>query len=197
MDVNDLGKHNRWECPCDSAYGFMHDSHLPLRKWFLAIYLMFQEGHEPNQLKRGRLLQDRLVSLSHPGRGNDPFTGPTLFGIVEVDETLVGGKTKGKGRAYKGNKTWVAGATSVAETSAFPDVTGRPFTPSSVGPLGTKLRPSTLTTSNPTSGSVTATPAMRPSITLPKSGPLVTCIQTASKECGASSSVPSSEPSTR
>ena len=29
---------------------------------------------------------------------------------MEVDETLVGGKTKGKGHAYKGNKTWVAGA---------------------------------------------------------------------------------------
>ena len=42
--------------------------------------------------------------------GNDPLTGPTLLGIVEVDETLVGGKTKGKGRAYKGNKTWIAGA---------------------------------------------------------------------------------------
>ena len=42
--------------------------------------------------------------------GNDPFTGPTLFGVVEVDETLVGGKVKGKGRGYRGNKTWVAGA---------------------------------------------------------------------------------------
>ena len=42
--------------------------------------------------------------------GNDPFEGPTLLGIVEVDETLIGGKTRGKGRAYKGNKTWVAGA---------------------------------------------------------------------------------------
>ena len=33
-----------------------------------------------------------------------------MLGVVEVDETLIGGKTKGKGRAYKGNKTWVAGA---------------------------------------------------------------------------------------
>ena len=42
--------------------------------------------------------------------GNDPFEGPTLLGVVEVDETLVGGRTKNKGRAYKGNKTWIAGA---------------------------------------------------------------------------------------
>ncbi len=42
--------------------------------------------------------------------GNEPFEGPALFGIVEVDETLVGGKVKGKDHAYKGNKGWVVGA---------------------------------------------------------------------------------------
>ena len=26
--------------------------------------------------------------------GNDPFEGPTLFGIVEVDETMGGGKKR-------------------------------------------------------------------------------------------------------
>ena len=35
----------------------------------------------------------------------------TLKGIVEVDETFVGGKTKGFGHGYKGNKVVVAGAT--------------------------------------------------------------------------------------
>lgn len=33
-----------------------------------------------------------------------------LKGLVEVDETLVGGKVKGKGRGYKGNKATVVGA---------------------------------------------------------------------------------------
>ena len=42
--------------------------------------------------------------------GNEPFEGPTLFGVVEVDETVVGGKVKGKGHGYKGNKSWVVGA---------------------------------------------------------------------------------------
>ena len=41
--------------------------------------------------------------------GNDPLEGPTLVGIAEVDETLTGGKKKGKGDGDKGSKTWVAG----------------------------------------------------------------------------------------
>ena len=36
--------------------------------------------------------------------GNDPLSGPTLIGVVEVDETLVGGKAKGKGRALQGQQ---------------------------------------------------------------------------------------------
>ena len=120
--VNELHKHNRWECK-SCGYQFsvtagtiMHDSHLPLRKWFLAIYLMCEskKGVSANQLKRTLGISYKTAwYLCHRIRkamGNDPFVGPTLVGIVEVDETLVGGKTKGKGRAYKGNKTWVAGA---------------------------------------------------------------------------------------
>ena len=94
----------------------MHDSHLPLRKWFMAIYLMCEskKGISALQLKRTIGVAYRTAwYLCHRIRtamGNDQLEGPTLLGIVEVDETLVGGKTKGKGRAYKGNKTWVAGA---------------------------------------------------------------------------------------
>ena len=36
--------------------------------------------------------------------------GLTLFGIVEVDETLVGGKKRGVGTGNRVGKTWVAGA---------------------------------------------------------------------------------------
>ena len=51
--------------------------------------------------------------LSHRIRAamaNDPLEGPTLIGVVEVDETLFGGKAPGKGHGYRGNKFWVAGA---------------------------------------------------------------------------------------
>ena len=115
---------NRDQFDCDACrYQFsvtagtiMHDSHLPLRKWFLAIYLMCEskKGISALQLKRTLGVAYKTAwYLCHRIReamGNDPFEGPTLLGIVEVDETLVGGRTRGRGRAYKGNKTWVAGA---------------------------------------------------------------------------------------
>ena len=94
----------------------MHDSHLPLRKWFLAIYLMCvsKKGISANQLKRTISTTYRTAwHLCHRIReamGNDPFTGPTLFGIVEVDETLVGGKKRNVGSGSKEGKTWVVGA---------------------------------------------------------------------------------------
>ena len=100
-----------------TAGTIMHDSHLPLRKWFLAIYFMCvsKKGVSALQLKRTLGIGSYRTAwyLCHRIReamGNDPFTGPTLLGVVEVDETLVGGRKRNRGRAYKGNKTWVAGA---------------------------------------------------------------------------------------
>ena len=121
-DVNELEKHNRWHCRgCDYQFSvtsgtIMHDSHLPLRKWFLAIYLMVEsrKGMSANQLKRTLGVNYRTAwYLCHRIRkamGHAPLEGPALVGIVEVDETLVGGRAKGKGRGYRGNKTLVAGA---------------------------------------------------------------------------------------
>ena len=113
----------QWDCRgCGYQFSvtvgtIMHDSHLPLRKWFGAIYLMAKsrKGIAAWRLKEllGIGSYKTAWYLCHRIReamGNDPFIGPTLVGIVEVDETLIGGRTKGKGAAYKGNKTWVAGA---------------------------------------------------------------------------------------
>ena len=54
---------------------------------------------------------DTLCRRAAPA-GNDPFTGPTLFGVVEVDETFVGGLQSGKGRRPYSttNKSIVVGA---------------------------------------------------------------------------------------
>ena len=122
MNVHELHNQDRWECKgCGYQFSvtsgtIMHDSHLPLRKWFLAIYLMCEsrKGVSANQLKRTLGIAYKTAwYLCHRIReamGNEPLEGPTLLGVVEVDETLVGGKVKGKGKGHRANKIWVAGA---------------------------------------------------------------------------------------
>ena len=120
VGVSDVKKRPVYDCN-DCRYQFsvtagtiLHDSHLPLRKWFVAIYLMCEskKGVSALQLKRTLgVAYQTAWHLSHRIRAAmayPPLAGPTLFGVVEVDETLVGGKGKGKG--YRANKTWVAGA---------------------------------------------------------------------------------------
>ena len=75
---------------------------------FIAIYLMCEskKGISACQMQRTLGVAYRTAwYLCHRIReamGNEPFEGPTLFGIVEVDETLVGGKVKGKGQGQQG-----------------------------------------------------------------------------------------------
>ncbi len=116
--------HDRGQYDCNSCrYQFsvtagtiMHGSHLPLRKWFLAIYLMLEskKGMSANQLKRTLGVSYKTAwYLCHRIReamADNPFQGPTLFGIVEVDETWLGGKRHGKGKGYVKNKVLIAGA---------------------------------------------------------------------------------------
>jgi len=109
-----------WMCrSCDHQFSvtagtIMHRTRLPLRKWFVAIYLMCQskKGMSAHQLHRMLGTTYRTAwHLCHRIReamGNDPFTGPTLVGIVEIDETMIGGKSSGPN--WRDNKHWVAGA---------------------------------------------------------------------------------------
>ena len=121
--VCEIPERNQWAClACEYQFSatsgtIMHDSHLPLRKWFIAIYLMLEsrKAISANQMKRTLGIGSYKTAwyLCHRIReamGNDPFDGPTLFGIVEVDETLVGGKKKNVGSGSRKGKTWVAGA---------------------------------------------------------------------------------------
>lgn len=92
----------------------LHDTHLPLRKWFLATLLMVEakKGISAMQLKRTlNVSYETAWYLCHRIRAamRDAYPFP-LKGIVEVDETFIGGKVKGKGRGYKGNKAVVVGA---------------------------------------------------------------------------------------
>ena len=75
-----------------------HDSKLPLWKWFLAVYMMGEskKGVSANQLKRmlgvsyktAWYLCHRIRAAMHDE------CAPLLRGIVEADETYVGGKLR-------------------------------------------------------------------------------------------------------
>lgn len=97
--------HKRDQFDCDACrYQFsvtagtiFHDSHLPLWKWFLAIYLMTEskKGISANQLKRSLAVSYKTAwYLCHRIRKamEETNVGPQLDGVVEVDETYVGGK---------------------------------------------------------------------------------------------------------
>ena len=121
-DVYEIPKRNKWAC-LGCGYHFsvtagtiMHDSHLPLRKWFIAVYLMLEckKGISANQLKRVLGVHYKTAwYLCHRTRealAHTEIEGPTLFGIVEMDETLIGGRRKGVGQGNREGKVWVAGA---------------------------------------------------------------------------------------
>ncbi len=97
-----------------TANTIFHDSHLPLWKWFLAIYLMIEskKGISANQVKRTLDISYKTAwYLCHRIRAAMSEANPEpLRGTVEVDETLVGGKKRHVGRGYRKHKTIVAGA---------------------------------------------------------------------------------------
>ena len=80
-----------------------HDSHLPLWKWFLAIYILTEskKGMSANQLRRMLGVSYKTAwYLCHRireamARANG--AAPKLGGTVEVDDTWIGGKAQ-KGR---------------------------------------------------------------------------------------------------
>jgi len=97
-----------------TAGTIFHDTHLPLWKWFLAVYLIVEskKGISANQLKRMIGVTYKTAwYLSYRIRAAlNEVDAQLLKGIVEVDETFVGGRMEGQGRGYKGNKTVVVGA---------------------------------------------------------------------------------------
>lgn len=91
-----------------------NDSHLPLWKWFLAVYLMTEskKGISACQIQRSLDVAYRTAwFLCHRIRAAIKEVNPApLSGTVEVDETYVGGKRRHVGRGYRGNKVAVIGA---------------------------------------------------------------------------------------
>lgn len=118
--ISRIKKRNQFDCDA-CRYQFsvkagtiFHDSHLPLRKWFAAVYLICEarKGVSANQIKRTlKVAYKTAWYLCHRIRAAmaDADTEP-LEGIIEADETYMGGKVHGKGRGYKKNKSMVLGA---------------------------------------------------------------------------------------
>jgi transposase-like protein len=91
-----------------------NDSHLPLWKWLLATYLMTESKKGISACQIQRTLDISYPTawfLCHRIRAAMKDVNPApLEGTVEVDETYVGGKVRGRGRGYRGNKIAVVGA---------------------------------------------------------------------------------------
>lgn len=118
--VSKIAARNQWDCnSCRYQFSvtagtLFHDSHLPLWKWFLAVYLIQEskKGISAKQLQRMLGVSYKTAwYLAHRIRnamGDDEQ--PLLRGIVEVDETYIGGERPGMGAGYRANKASVVGA---------------------------------------------------------------------------------------
>lgn len=114
--------YERKQFDCDSCgYQFsatagtiFHDSHLPLPKWFIAVYLMCEskKGISANQLKRTIKVSYKTAwYLCHRIRkAMDEAKPELLTGTVEMDETYIGGKRRYVGSGNLDGKTMVLGA---------------------------------------------------------------------------------------
>ena len=86
------------------------DSHIPLHKWLMAIHLLCssKKGMSSHQIHRSLGITYKSAwFMTHRIRHAMKLDGelPKLQGTVEIDETYVGGKVKGKGvKAGRDNK---------------------------------------------------------------------------------------------
>jgi len=117
-------KRNQFECD-SCGYHFsvtagtiFHDSHLPLRKWFIATYLICEskKGMSALQLKRTLGVAYKTAwYLCHRIREAVKDADTTLLsGFVEVDETYVGGKAKNMHKDVRARKIQGRGASGKA-----------------------------------------------------------------------------------
>ena len=118
--ISTIAERNQYDCnACRYQFSatsgtIFHDSHLPLVKWFMAVFLMAESKKGISALQMKRTLgvaYQTAWHLCHRIRSAVRDANAELLrGIVEVDEAYVGGKTRGMGCGYKGNKSIAIGA---------------------------------------------------------------------------------------
>lgn len=93
----------RWNCHlCKKSFSvtvgtIFHNSHVDLQRWFLLIALMFSAKKGLSAMQAARDLEMRrptVWSMMHRVRAAMKDDGKLLAGIVEMDETYVGGKPR-------------------------------------------------------------------------------------------------------
>jgi transposase-like protein len=87
-----------------TANTIFHDSHLPLIKWLTATYLLCEsrKGMSANQIKRTLGVSYKTAwYLCHRIRAAMATADkPMLDGVIEMDETYVGGRKLGRGQRF-------------------------------------------------------------------------------------------------
>ncbi len=122
--ISRIYKRNQFVCDaCNYQFSvtvgtIFHDSHLPLQKWFAAIYLMCEsrKGISANQMKRTlKVAYKTAWYLCHRIRkAVESGDSALLTGIIECDETFIGGKAKNMHKADREKK--IQGRGSVGKT---------------------------------------------------------------------------------
>jgi len=113
--ISRIVKRNQYDCDvCRYQFSvtagtIFNDSHLALWKWFLATYLLCEsrKGMSANQVSRTLGVSYKTAwYLCHRIRAAMKEVNPEpLDGIVEIDETYVGGKVHGKGTQGRSQKS--------------------------------------------------------------------------------------------
>lgn len=119
----------KWECPdcrVGGAYRFSHiagtifeNTNKPLRDWFRVIHMMMTSKKGVSALQVMRVMGFGSYKTAHymcmrvrAGLANEDFQ--QLMGIVEVDETYVGGKDKNRHANKRGGRQGTKGKEIVA-----------------------------------------------------------------------------------
>lgn len=105
---NERWRVGRWNChDCKSSFNvlsgtIMEKTKIPLQKWFLGIGLMVNAKKSLSSCQLARdldMTQQSALYMQHRIRGAMAAEqGPLLQGIVEADETYVGGKPRKRNR---------------------------------------------------------------------------------------------------